>query len=530
MQKFSALIHQLSFTYSHLEKRKLLNNYFATTTDPERGYALAILSGELSFKFFKPSMVRDLLLERMDQVFFADSLDYVGDLAETVALLWPGKSQQTLPNLPEIVREFANADKNTTTTYLVFLLDHASALERFTILKIGLGNLRIGVSARFLKKTLADMGEKSIHDIEKIWHRMQPPYTDFFAWISGQADQIELKNTVHFHPVMLSHPLSEKDFNNIALDDFFIEWKYDGIRVELVSDGSINKLYTRSGDEITNAFPEFKDFILPPLVLDGELVIMTEQGMQGFNDLQLRLNRKNPAKKMLEDLPAHIILYDLIALNDKDYRSSSTFIRRQKLVEWYEAANKSLFSISPLVSVNDKNALIALREKLLREPKIAIEGFMLKNKESPYIAGRPKGHWYKWKKDPFLLDAVLMYAARGSGKRSSYYSDYTFGLWHEDSLLPIGKAYFGFTDQELYELDKWIRQHTINTFGPVREVAKELVFEIAFENVQRSNRHKSGFALRFPRIHRIRWEKPAHEADQLQTLIDIFDTLPKLSK
>jgi DNA ligase-1 len=255
-------------------------------------------------------------------------------------------------------------------------------------------------------------------------------------------------------------------------------------------------------------------------VLDGELLVMREGDVAPFNDLQQRLGRKSVTPAMLKSYPAHIRLYDMLFENGEDLRALPFTERRARLEAWHAAELPPRTDISGVI---DFASIKELETLWAGARETGIEGLMLKRRDSPYIAGRPKGHWYKWKRAPLTLDAVLMYAQRGSGKRSSYYSDYTFGAWRngeggEAELVPVGKSYFGFTDEELKELDRWVRSHTVDSFGPVRQVEPKLVFEVAFDSVHRSTRHKSGVAMRFPRIHRIRWDKPAEEADHLETL------------
>ena len=289
-----------------------------------------------------------------------------------------------------------------------------------------------------------------------------------------------------------------------------------GVRVQLAHNAHGRKIFTRTGDDIGGAFPDALHFLNFHAVIDGELIIDRNGVHGGFNDLQQRLGRKAPSAKLMADYPAGIIAYDVLSLEGEDLRAHSYENRRARLAAALERFKPGGVTLSPLAPFADFAALSAARASVHADP--TIEGLMLKRKDSPYVAGRPTGPWYKWKIDPKLVDAVLMYAQRGSGKRSSFYSDYTFGLWRDGELLPIGKAYFGFTDAELAELDKWVRHHTIQQFGPVREVDKHLVFEVAFDAVQRSKRHKSGFALRFPRINRIRWDKPANEAATLEDM------------
>jgi DNA ligase-1 len=294
--------------------------------------------------------------------------------------------------------------------------------------------------------------------------------------------------------------------------------------VQLAAGGGEARLFSRSGDEITSAFPDLMETVDFEAVLDGELLVARSGEIAPFNDLQQRLNRKKVTMKTLEDYPAHLRVYDILFDGDADLRERPFDERRARLQAWHEKHLPARIDLSPLLDFSAWGELAALREAAREK---SIEGLMLKRGDSPYVAGRPKGPWFKWKRDALTLDTVLMYAQRGHGKRSSLYSDYTFGTWRVgeagEELVPVGKAYFGFTDAELLQLDKWIRANTTERFGPVRAVKPGLVFEVAFDAVQRSKRHKSGVALRFPRIHRIRWDKPAEEADRLESLEALID-------
>lgn len=519
MKKLAQLLHNLYFTYGHLDKMTLLLNFFSSTPDPERGYALAIMANTLVFPTFNRVLIRELIQDKMDPVLFELSYDYVGDIPETIALLWPQPgANNELPLLSSLIAKFKSLPKNEIKNYLSDLLNHSNVIERWAILKLGTGSLRIGISARFLKNTLAKYGKVDVQEIEQIWHGLNPPYIELFAWLEKKSAVPLNKESIFFHPVMLSHPFDEKELQQINLQEFSFERKYDGIRVQIVSTDQGKALFTRTGDNISHSFPDLLASIQGKVVLDGELIIKTMNGIGSFNDLQQRLNRKTISKKRLSDSPAAIILYDILSWNSEDLRALAFTERRQKLEQWVAIHQADNILLSELLSCKEGCTLPQLKHQILQENHPAVEGLMIKNKQSPYLAGRPMGHWYKWKRDPLIIDAVLMYAQRGHGKRSSYYSDYTFGLWQEGELLPIGKAYFGFTDEELRQLDQWIRNNTIHRFGPVREVKKELVFEVAFDAVNLSSRHKSGLALRFPRINRIRWDKPAEEADQLKTL------------
>jgi DNA ligase-1 len=534
MNRFAALIDGLLFTPSRNGKLRLMAEYFATTADPERGWALAALTGELSFAEAKPGQVRALAMARVDPELFAWSLDFVGDLAETVSLIWPdfvaenslycstGEGAErseageggTL-RLSEIVETLQLAGRTEVGAHLAGWLDRLDATGRWALLKLVTGALRIGVSARLAKTALAEWAGQKIEDIEEIWHGLAPPYLALFAWLDGKAARPEPGALPNFTPLMLSQPIDEDELPGLDPAAYSAEWKWDGIRVQLVSRQGERRLYSRSGDEIGPAFPDIIAAMPDEIALDGELLVIRDGEVAPFNDLQQRLNRKTPTPKMLVDFPASVRLYDVLRLGADDLRPLPLAERRHRLVTWYGNAPRDRLDLSPLVPFDTWDDLKELRDNARAN---GIEGLMLKRRDSPYLSGRPKGPWFKWKRGALTIDAVLMYAQRGHGKRSSFYSDYTFGAWRDDALVPVGKAYSGFTDDELRLLDKWVRDNTVKRYGPVREVAPGLVLEIAFDSVHRSTRHKSGVALRFPRVHRIRWDKPFAEADTLENL------------
>lgn len=519
MKRFSQLLESLYYEHSTLGKEKLLRDYFATTPDPDRGQAVAIIAGALSLPNFKRSMVQELIKQRVDPVLFALSYDYVGEMSETVAHLWPSPAEidpAPLPLLHEVVDDLRHTPKAQLPAYVASLLDRMTSPERWALLKIGTSVLRIGVSARLLKQVLARYGNRTIEEIETLWHGIDPPYTELFAWLEGRGPMPDVGERMTFTPVMLAHPLDEADHGRIDPQTYAAEWKYDGIRVQPVRNRSGRGLFTRTGDDISQSFPDILDVLNFDAVLDGELVVRRGDEFGTFNDLQQRLGRKNPSPALMKTYPVGIVAYDALFIDGEDIRPRSYEERRDLLTAALEKHRPAGITLSPQLDFASLDELKELRGRATDTP--AIEGVMLKRHDSAYVAGRPTGPWYKWKINPMLADAVLMYAQRGSGKRSSFYSDFTFGLWQGNQLLPIGKAYFGFTDAELKELDKWVRHHTLNTFGPVREVEKALVFEVAFDGVSRSKRHKSGFSLRFPRINRIRWDKPAQEADHMDVL------------
>ncbi|HXF55378.1 MAG TPA: cisplatin damage response ATP-dependent DNA ligase [Hyphomicrobiaceae bacterium] len=526
MKAFAELLDRLAYTHGRNEKLRLLKVYFARTTDPDRGWALAALADGLAFSFPIRRTVIELIGPKLDAELFRLSRDYVGDTAETVALVWPepeGKRGEP-PRLSEVVKGLERAGRGELPRLLEGWLDRLDANGRWALLKLLTGALRVGVSARLAKTALAEMGGREVSEIEEVWHGLSPPYEPLFAWLTGTAPRPDVTGAPVFLPLMLSHPLEDEELAHLDVGAFSIEWKWDGIRVQVVSTGATTRLYSRTGDDISRSFPEIVEGWRGQGVFDGELLIVREGAVAPFADLQRRLNRKTVSRRMLEEYPAHIRLYDALRIGDADLRSLALCERRARLEAWWASGPPPRTDLSPLVAVGDKNELIRLWSGTRG---VGIEGMMLKRRQSPYLAGRPKGHWYKWKRASLTLDCVLMYAQRGSGKRSSFYSDYTFGVWagtlQDSELVAVGKAYSGYTDQELLELDRWIRQHTLERFGPVRRVEPTLVLEVAFDAVQRSSRHKSGVAMRFPRIHRIRWEKPAREADRLDTVIALLE-------
>lgn len=517
MKAFADLLDGLIFAPARTAKLRLLVAYYRRVPDPDRGYALAALTGELDFAAAKPALVRNLVMERVDPHLFALSYDYVGDLAETVALMWPdGAEQAESPRLGDVVRSLDAAGRSEVPGLLAGWLDALDPAGRWALLKLITGGLRVGVSARLAKVALAEFGVRPVEEIEELWHGLSPPYGDLFAWLDGRADRPRIDESVAFRPLMLATPVEEGELDALDPADFLAEWKWDGARVQIAARGGQRRLYSRSGDDIGAAFPDILDALGFDAVIDGELLIARGGEMRDdpapFNHLQQRLNRKTVTRALLEDNPAFVRAYDLLLVDGEDLRGRSFAERRRELEGWYERTRPARIDISPLISFSSWDELSRLRDGSRAQ---GIEGLMLKRAASPYLQGRPKGHWFKWKRGALTVDCVLMYAQRGHGKRSSFYSDYTFGVWRNDELVPVGKAYFGFTDAELRRLDAWIRNNTTERFGPVRRVAPVLVLEIAFDSAHRSKRHKSGVAMRFPRVHRIRWDKPAAEADTL---------------
>ncbi|TMJ23597.1 MAG: ATP-dependent DNA ligase [Alphaproteobacteria bacterium] len=590
MNRFAELLDRLAYEPGRNNKLRLITAYFRKVEDPDRGYALAALTGALSFKHAKPGLIRDLIAERTDPVLFALSYDYVGDLSETVALMWPkgaprgqsapspacgggpgwgqaasaapegepppgslrdptspasGRGDESRrsarhnnpppPTLTEVVITLRTLGKSELPRQLARWLDELDETGRWALLKLLTGAMRIGISARLAKTAAAALGDKDPHDIELMWPGLAPPYLDLFAWLEGRGEKPVNLDPAPFRPVMLAHAIEDADFAGLDPSDYIAEWKWDGIRVQAVCGRdphghNVVRLFSRSGEDITKSFPDLLPSLHLPAAIDGELLVVRDGRVQTFNVLQQRLNRKVVSPKLTKDYPIHLRAYDLLADGDNDLRELPFAERRAKLEEFVRKLGDVSIDLSPTIAFDNWQALAAARadpaDAGAGEDAEAVEGVMLKRRDAPYLPGRPRGQWWKWKRDPHIIDAVLMYAQRGHGKRSSYYSDYTFGVWTKsedgEQLVPVGKAYFGFTDEELLQIDRFVRRNTVEKFGPVRHVVHEpdqgLVLEVACEGLARSPRHKSGVAMRFPRINRLRWDKPPREADRLETL------------
>ena len=513
------MLNELLYTSSSNKKIDIIIYYLNSTPLEDRGFGIALLNGDLKFNKIKNSSIKEIIKDKIDSYLFDLSYDYVGDLAETIALIWENKSIDSNIPLNILVKKLESKDLNIKK-FVCEYLNNFSVDQRWAFIKLLLGGLRVGVSAKIVKKALSIYGNKQISDIEKIWNGLEPPYNDLFDWLDNKKPIPQIDQSNIFHPLMLAYSIDEeKELNNIDLDQFYVEYKWDGIRVQVVVKENKTKIFSRGGEEISKSFPEISIEQTKLCVLDGELLVGKDYVEMPFNELQKRINKKKPSKKLLSELPAFIRIYDILFFMGKDIRNEKLITRKNYLLDWYNSSEKNCFDISPVLKFKNLTELKKQKQEL---EHVNIEGFMIKNKNSCYQPGRKKGLWYKWKRDPKLIDAILMYAQRGHGKRSSYYSDYTFGVWNENELVPITKAYSGYTDKELNKIDNFVRNNTTSKFGPVREIKKKLVMEIAFDAINISKRHKSGVALRFPRINRIRWDKPVKEVMDISKIKEEF--------
>jgi DNA ligase-1 len=466
--------------------------------------------------------------------------------ASAVDLPLKGGGKNATPSITDVVTTLNTLGKAELPAQIARWLDALDETGRWALLKLVTGALRVGVSARLAKTAAAALGDKDVTEIELMWSGLEPPYTELFAWLEGRGDKPATTDPAPFRPAMLAQAIADSHFEKLNPAEYLAEWKWDGIRVQASAGVNergerIVRMYSRTGEDISKSFPDLLESLNFNGSLDGELLILRDGRVQSFNVLQQRLNRKAVTPKLVSEFPAHLRAYDLLVDGHEDLRERSFEERRRRLEQFVARHKHPQLDLSPLVAFKSWDQLAAARADPASagagSDADAVEGIMIKRRDAPYVPGRPKGLWWKWKRDPFTIDAVLMYAQRGSGKRSSYYSDYTFGVWTRidgaDNLVPVGKAYFGFTDEELLKIDRFVRNNTVERFGPVRAVKygpdEGLVLEVAFEGLQRSTRHKSGLAMRFPRIARLRWDKPPREADRLETLEKMLEENTRLA-
>jgi DNA ligase-1 len=519
---FAELLERLAHSPARHAKIALIRQWFETQEDPDRGIGLAALAGALAVRAARPAILRELAAGRLDPVLFAISHDHVGDLAETIALMWSAETRgnRPPPGIAEVAGTLETTPKAELPRIIAEWLDVLEPGARLALLKLVTGSLRVDAPARLAKVALAEWATADISGIEEVWHGVAPPDRPLFAWLEGQGPRPDSRGRPVFRPVMLAHLLGEKEAAALNAADWRAEWKWDGIRVQLTAGPGGARIWSRSGEDVSGAFPEVLEAMTFHAAADGELLVVRDGEAAPFPALQQRLNRKLVTPKMRRDFPVAVRLYDLLFEDREDLRGLPFDARRARLESWHARVRPGRMDLSPLIPFSSMAELAEIRAGARAA---SAEGLMLKRGDSIYSPGRIKGSWWKWKHNPLSVDAVLMYAQRGQGPHGSFHSDCTFGLWRENGeLVPIGKASASGADEELLRLDHWIRHHTINRFGPVREVERGLVLEVEFDAAQSSPRHKSGVALRFPRIARIRQDKPPEEADRLETLMALM--------
>lgn len=456
-----------------------------------------------------------------------DSYNHVGDLAETLTLLLDEPDQVQLVQdgdglahwIEQRLLPVANADEDTRRRLVQQAWRRLPQDQRLVFNKLLTGALRVGVSSGLVQQALAQVSGVPIALIAQRLLGSWMPSADFHRALLDPAPQPG--DRAQPYPFFLASPLEQPVAALGPLQDWLLEWKWDGIRVQLIRRGADIALWSRGEERLDGRFPEIEQVLqaMPgDAVIDGELLAWAADGQAPlpFTALQTRIQRRKPGPKVLSQTPVRVMACDLLERDGQDLRGLPLAQRRAQLQALLEEVGDARLQISPAVEAKSWEAAAVLREQARNR---GVEGLMLKLRKSPYLHGRKRGTWWKWKIEPLTIDAVLIYAQAGHGRRSTLYTDYTFAVWdHAGELVPVAKAYSGLDDKQILELDRWIRSHTVARFGPVRQVEPLQVFELAFEGVNRSNRHKAGVAVRFPRIVRWRSDKPAAEADVLATL------------
>ena len=523
MNEFAQLIKILDGTNKTNVKVNALATYFENAADDDKLWAIALLSHRRPKRPVNTTLLREWASEasNIPLWLFEESYHIVGDLAETIALVVPTAKKSSEKSLTTFIDEIIQLGKATDEEKKNYLQTHWKELgyyQRFVFNKILTGGFRIGVSQKLMTRSLAKAtGIDEDILAYKLMGNWTPKTTTFQKLILEENPEDQHSKP---YPFYLAYALEDELEKLGDPTHWFAEHKWDGIRAQVIIRNKELFIWSRGEELVTDKYPEFKIFteaIPNGTVLDGELLPFPNNQIGTFNDLQTRIGRKNVSKKLVEKTPVILKAYDLIEWEGKDLRTTS-FEERRKLLEklYHKVKSPELpLHLSETIQFTNWEAMAKERE-LSREKKS--EGLMLKRKDSPYLVGRKKGDWWKWKVDPLTIDAVLTYAMRGHGRRTNLYTDYTFGLWHEGELVTFAKAYSGLTDAEFRKVDNYVKKNTIDRFGPVRQVVPELVFEIAFEGIAPSTRHKSGVAVRFPRILRWRQDKKPEDANTLEDL------------
>ncbi|WP_222165216.1 ATP-dependent DNA ligase [Edaphocola aurantiacus] len=521
MKTFATLINALDSTNKTNLKLEALMHFLAEAEEGDKMWLLALFTGKRPKRNVNTALMRQWAMEiaGIPEWLFLESYSSVGDLGETISLILPAPEQYTERSLSEWMQQIATLGKATEAEKKTFVTEAWRSLthtERFIFNKLLGGSFRLGVSAQTLINALAryyNMEANAVtHSIMGDW---QMGTVTFDELVQGAYTDTQLSKP---YPFCLAYPLEKEPEELGPVQDWQVEYKWDGIRGQLIRRNDEVFIWSRGEELITEQFPEIKAALLQwpvNVVLDGELLVFKDGQVLNFSALQQRLNRKNISAKMLQELPVVCFVYDLLELDGKDLRSLPIKERRSMLEALLRQYPGGPLMLCHTIAAADWEVLKSIRQE---SRSVNSEGLMLKHKDSPYHTGRKKGDWWKWKIDPYTIDAVLIYAQKGSGRRSAYYTDYTFAVRKGDELVSIAKAYSGLTDKEIQEVNRYINQHAIEKFGPVRTVKPELVFEIAFEGISFSNRHKSGVALRFPRIARWRKDKTAAEIDDIEEI------------
>lgn len=528
MKRFAKLFNTIDQSTKTNVKVAALADYFTTATDADRLWTIALFSGRRPKRAVTTTKLREWAAERsgIPLWLFEESYSIVGDLAETIALVLPPNSSQTDQSLSDWIaalREVYTQDEDARKAFVLTAWDQLGGAERFIFNKLITGGFRVGVSQKLMTRALARATDKPeaelAHRLMGNWH---PDDTTWHALVEAEDASADASRP---YPFYLAYGLEDTPEDLGAPDDWRAEWKWDGIRGQLVLRDGQYFVWSRGEELMTDRFPELAralDYLPDGTVLDGELLVWPsdQPTPSSFNALQARIGRKTVPKKLLAEAPVILHAYDLLEWQGQDIRDTPFSARRDLLERACDALPLDApIRLSPQLDFATWDALANLRADARTAQA---EGVMLKRSQSPYLAGRKKGDWWKWKLDPLTIDAVMIYAQSGSGRRANLFTDFTFAVWNGNDLVPFTKAYSGLTDAEFRQITAWVRKNTLERFGPVRKVTPHHVFEIAFEGIQRSPRHKSGVALRFPRMLRWRQDKPLQEANTLANLEEIL--------
>ena len=521
MERFAALFTTLDQTTKTNDKVAALAHYFADAPDEDKIWAVALLSHRRPKGIIRSAQLREWAASQanLPAWLFEDSYHVVGDLAETIALVLPPPSQRNPGSLNTRIHELValkKEDDEVKQAYITETWDALSYTERFVFNKLLTGGFRVGISQKLMVRALAKHTGREENELaHRLMGKWDPLNISFEELLTVHDEAAERSRP---YPFYLAYALDLEPASLGAVSEWQAERKWDGIRGQVIVRGGELFVWSRGEELVTEKFPEYHDFplVLPDgTVLDGEILAFENDAPLPFNVLQTRIGRKNITKNVLAKAPVVLMAYDLLECDGEDYRSRPLSERRAKLEALVETANHSRLLLSKPVPAKDWQDLVQARAES-REHHA--EGLMLKRLDSVYEVGRKRGDWWKWKVDPLTIDAVMIYAMRGHGRRANLYTDYTFGVWDGELLVSFAKAYSGLTDAEIKEVDRFVKANTVERFGPVRSVKAELVMELAFEGIAASSRHKSGVALRFPRIHRWRKDKKASEANTLDDL------------
>ena len=521
MKAFATLINALDSTNKTTGKIEAIEQFLIDADDNDKLWFLQLFTGKRPKRNINTALMKQWAMEAasIPEWLFTECYSSVGDLGETISLLLPQPSsyiERTLSDWMNLIIDLKSADEEQKKEFVLNAWKSLPYTERFIFNKLLGGSFRIGVSSKILINAIAkhyDLEPNSVaHSILGEWETGQ---INFRELIEGKYANTQLSKP---YPFCLAYALDKEPDELGSIDEWQAEYKWDGIRAQLIKRNNEVFIWSRGEELITDQFPEIKETLLQwkgNFVIDGELLVYKNNEVLNFNELQKRLNRKSLSKKMLEEIPVVLFAYDLLEWEQEDKRDSSMQERRHLLEELLFNNNHPNIQLSPLITVSDWEGLKTIRSDARAKNS---EGLMIKHKSSPYHTGRKKGDWWKWKIDPLTIDAVLIYAQKGSGRRSAFYTDYTFAVRQDDQFVTIAKAYSGLTQKEIQEVSRFVNKNALEKFGPVRTVKPELVFEIAFEGIGFSNRHKSGVALRFPRI--VRWRKDK-KVDEIDTLDEV---------